>query len=128
MLHGRLETVFGWRVLVGPDANPRSLRNFGMQANGAEMLRLACCLATERGVEVCAPVHDALLVEGPAGGIEAVVARTQAAMREASEVVRHPDRYMDERGRRMWEAVEELLAEREAMRPPPHEQVALASC
>jgi hypothetical protein len=34
-------------------------------ANGAEMLRLACCLATERGIEVCAPVHDAILC--PAG-------------------------------------------------------------
>jgi DNA polymerase I-like protein with 3'-5' exonuclease and polymerase domains len=41
MLHGYLETVFGWRVHVGPDTNPRSLRNFPMQANGAEMLRLA---------------------------------------------------------------------------------------
>jgi len=59
-----LQTVFGWRVYVGPRANPRSLTNFPMQANGAEMLRLACCLATERGVAVCAPVHDALLLEG----------------------------------------------------------------
>ena len=45
MLRGYLETVFGWCVHVGPDANPRSLRNFPLQANGAEMLRLACCLA-----------------------------------------------------------------------------------
>ena len=60
-----MHTVFGWRVHVGPDANPRSLRNFPMQANGAEMLRLACCLATERGIEVCAPVHDALLICAP---------------------------------------------------------------
>ena len=37
--------------------------------NGAEMMRLACCLATERGIAVCCPVHDALLVEGPADGI-----------------------------------------------------------
>ena len=36
-----------------------------MQANGAEMLRLACCLATERGIEVCAPVHDAVLICAP---------------------------------------------------------------
>ena len=50
MLLSRLHTVFGWTVRVGPDANPRSLRNFPCQANGAEMLRLACCLATERGV------------------------------------------------------------------------------
>ena len=42
MLLNRLHTVFGWTVRVGPDANPRSLRNFPCQANGAEMMRLAC--------------------------------------------------------------------------------------
>jgi DNA polymerase I-like protein with 3'-5' exonuclease and polymerase domains len=122
MLTNRLRTVFGWAVHVGPDANPRSLRNFPMQANGAEMLRLACCLATERGITVCAPVHDALLVEADANDIDAVVARTQEAMREASElvlpgfplrtdakVVCWPDRYLDERGRRTWETVSGLL-------------------
>jgi hypothetical protein len=122
MLTGQLQTVFGWTVHVGPDANPRSLRNFPMQANGAEMMWLACCLATERGIAVCCPVHDALLVEGPDDIIEAVVTETQRAMREASElvlpgfplrtdakIVRHPDRHMDERGRRMWEVVSRLL-------------------
>jgi hypothetical protein len=128
MVTCRLRTVFGWAVHVGADANPRSLRNFPMQANGSEMMRLACCLATEGGIQVCAPVHDALLVEGPADGIEEVVAQTQRAMREASElvlpgfplrtdakVVRYPDRYMDERGRRMWETVLRLLDE---LQPP----------
>jgi DNA polymerase-1 len=41
MLTGRLHTAFGWCVRVPADANERSLRNFPMQANGAEMLRLA---------------------------------------------------------------------------------------
>ena len=124
MLRGWLQTVFGWRVHVGPRANPRSLANFPMQANGAEMLRLACCLATERRIQVCAPVHDALLVEGEDTDIENVVAATQAAMAEASRVVlggfelrsdakivRSPDRYADPRGERMWNTVMELLAE-----------------
>ena len=84
-----------------------------MQANGAEMLRLACCLATERGVNVCAPVHDALLVEGdPPIRSTTTVAATQAAMAEASrvvldglevgtdvEIIEWPDRYADDRGR-----------------------------
>ena len=122
MLHGYLETVFGWRVHVGPDANPRSLRNFPMQANGAEMLRLACCLATERGINVCAPVHDALLVEGPAADIEVIVARTQEAMKEASaivlggfelrtdaKIVCYSDRYTDDRGHAFFERVVGLL-------------------
>ena len=51
MLTGGLHTVFGWRVRVPSVSNERSLRNFPMQANGAEMLRLACCLATERGTK-----------------------------------------------------------------------------
>jgi hypothetical protein len=124
MLTGQLRTVFGWTVHVGRDANPRSLRNFPMQGNGAEMLRLACCLATERGILVCAPVHDALLVEGPAGEIDAVVAATKDAMQEASElvlpsfplrtdakVVRYPERYSDPRGERMWRTVWALVDE-----------------
>jgi len=124
MLHGWLQTVFGWRVHVGPKANPRSLANFPMQANGAEMLRLACCLATERGIQVCAPVHDAVLVEGAADEIDNVVAETQAAMVEASQmvlgefelrsdakIVRYPDRYVEPRGERMWGTVMVILDE-----------------
>ena len=38
MLHGRLHTAFGWEVRAGPEANPRSLANFPMQDNGAEMM------------------------------------------------------------------------------------------
>jgi hypothetical protein len=70
MLTGSLHTVFGWQVHVDENPNPRSLRNFPMQANGAEMLRLACCLATERDIEVCAPVHDAVLICAPLDRLE----------------------------------------------------------
>jgi hypothetical protein len=127
MLRGWLHTVFGWTIHVGPDANPRSLANFPVQGNGAEMLRLACCLATERGIVVCAPVHDALLVEGPAETIGAVVADTQAAMAEASrlvlggfelrteaKIVRWPERYTDPRGAKMWDTIMGILAELDA--------------
>jgi hypothetical protein len=38
MLHGSLWTVFGWTIHVGSGANPRSLANFPMQANGASGL------------------------------------------------------------------------------------------
>src|SRR5262249_5029796 len=55
LLHNEILTVFGWRLQIGSDVNARSVRNFPMQANGAEMLRLACCRATEAGVRVCAP-------------------------------------------------------------------------
>jgi DNA polymerase I len=124
MLHGSIHTVFGWHVCVGENPNSRSLRNFPVQANGAEMLRLACCLATERRIEVCAPVHDALLVCAPLERLEADIAATRAAMAEASRLVqggfelrtdlsitRYPDRYMDPRGAVMWDRVTKLLKE-----------------
>ena len=87
MLFRRLHTVFGWNLFVEPDANLRSLANFPCQANGAEMLRLACCLIVERGIKLLAPIHDAVMVEGPADEIDAVVAATQAAMCEAGRIV-----------------------------------------
>lgn len=121
LLGGRLRTVFGWAVDAGDKPNPRSLRKFPMQGNGAEMMRLACCLTTERGVNLCCPVHDALLIEAPAADIDAAVVAPQKAMSEASEivlagfplrtdvkVVKHPDRYSDKRGEAMWRAVCEL--------------------
>lgn len=122
ILHGKIHTVFGWEYHVTDKTKPRTLRNFPIQANGAEMLRIACCLATEQGIKVCAPVHDALLVQGLNSEIEEVVRATQDAMRKASEIVlsgfplrseakivHSPDRYMDLRGKEMWEKVMGLL-------------------
>jgi hypothetical protein len=124
MLKGSLPTVFGWQVHIGENANPRSIQNFPMQANGAEMLRLACCLATEQGIQVCAPVHDAILIEAPLKVLDETIFRTQQVMTEASrivlggfplrsevDVIRYPNRYSDERGSTMWKTVMTLLVE-----------------
>jgi DNA polymerase I len=126
-LHNVIHTVFGWPLHVGIDFNPRSLRNFPMQANGAEMLRLACCLATEGGVEVCMPVHDAVFIHAPLDRFDEHIAMMQAAMAEASRVVlagfelrsdvkrvRWPNRYMDKDGQAMWDRVMGLLGGRNA--------------
>ena len=126
MLTGSLHTVFGWHVHVGENPNPRSLRNFPMQANAADMMRIAACLATERGNEVCAPVHDAFLICAPIDRIDDDVANMRAAMVEASRavldgfelridvhIVRYPDRYMDPRGEVMWNRVQDLIAKRQ---------------
>jgi hypothetical protein len=126
MLVGSLHPVFGWALHTDGKTNPRSLRNFPMQANGAEMLRLACCLATERGIEVCAPVHDAVLICAPLERLNADVAQMREAMREASSVilrgfelrtdvrvVRYPDRYSDSRGTVMWRRVMGLLEDKQ---------------
>ena len=52
-----------------------------MQANGAEMLRIACILMTEVGIRVCAPVHDAVLIEAPLEELEARIQQAQELMR-----------------------------------------------
>jgi hypothetical protein len=130
MLGGVLRTVFGWTMQTGADANPRSLRNFPMQSNGAEMLRLACCLCTEAGIEVHAPVHDALLIGASIDAIESVVAQTQGFMEQASlavlpgfplrteaKIVCYPERYVDDRGAELWETVQTILQERHSAVP-----------
>ena len=122
MLHGKLWTTFGWTIHTGTNPNSRSLRNFPMQANGAEMLRLACCFAVERGIRVCAPVHDAILIEAPLDELEDAVVTAQQAMADASaavlagfrlgseaKIIRYPDRYMDPRGTKMWTTVWSVL-------------------
>lgn len=124
---GTIETVFGWPLRITPRTNPRTIANFPMQANGAEILRWACCYAIEAGIEVHAPVQDALLVGGPSDDIDDIVRATQAALERASslvlggfplrsdsKVVRFPERYADERGVGMWNRVMKLLEELES--------------
>ncbi|MEK9702119.1 MAG: DNA polymerase, partial [Deltaproteobacteria bacterium] len=124
LLHNRLWTVFGWQIQVAGQPNPRSLANFLMQANGAEMLRIACVLMTEAGIRVCAPVHDALLIEAPLEELDERVGQAQELMREASrqvlgdfelttdaDIYRYPERYRDEeRGGKFWDKVMDLLS------------------
>ena len=128
MLTGKMQTVFGWTLNTLGSDNPRSLANFPMQANGAEMMRLACCLATEAGVSVCCPVHDALMIEADEENIHKAIETTQRSMREAARIVldgfvlesdvklvSYPHRYADEsRGRLMWDKVIRLATGLEA--------------
>jgi DNA polymerase-1 len=131
-LTGSLSTAFGWTVHVNGATNHRSLRNYPVQANGAEMLRLACCLATERGVEISAPIHDAILVIAPLDQLDHAVVVTRSAMAEASRivlagfelrtdvnVVKFPDRYFDPRGAVMWNRVMKVIGVQEGVKQLP---------
>jgi hypothetical protein len=122
ILTGQIQTVFGWTLHVTRDANPRSLRNFPCQGNGAEMMRLASCLATEQGLQIIAPVHDALVAESAASAVDETAAALQECMARASEavldgfrlrsdveIVRHPDHFQDERGVDLWSRVMSIL-------------------
>jgi hypothetical protein len=104
--------------------NKRSLRNFYMQGNGAEMMRLAARYCVDDGICLCASIHDALLIMAPLDCFDDHVNRTREHMANASEKVlggrlrlrtgvtevKYPDRYMDEkRGGKMWRTVMNLI-------------------
>ena len=127
MLTGSLHTVFGWQLHIGETPNPRALRNFPMQGNGAELLRLACVSRASVVSRSSRRCTMPLLICAPLDRLEADVANMQAAMAEASRIVldgfelgtdvsitRWPDRYMDGRGRLMWDRVTGLLDRVEA--------------
>ncbi|MGN7611303.1 DNA polymerase [Magnetococcales bacterium HHB-1] len=118
LLHGVVWTTLGWKIHLQKKINPRFLLNFPMQANGAEMLRLACCLAVEAGIRVCAPVHDALLIEAPLDRLDSDIKKTEEILRQASATILdgfilrsdverfcYPQRYQDSRGQKMWDMV-----------------------
>ena len=117
-----LRTVWGWEVHIGPGARPAGLFNWPMQSNASDMLQMACILAEERGVQLLAPIHDALLIEAPLDELKHQVAVAQKAMEDASEAVldgfrirtdaqcvHYPDRFIDEDGMAMWKKVWGIL-------------------
>ena len=114
---GVMRTAFGWTCRTGiTEFNERSIRNWPVQATGADILRIACILAARHGIKLVAPIHDAVLIEAPIERIEADVALMREIMRRASRIVlnadadgthelrtddtiiRYPDRYSDKRG------------------------------
>ena len=77
---------------------------------------------TEAGVRVCAPVHDAILIEAPIDEIDQVLSRCQSVMAKAGKstlngftirtdasVTRYPAKYTDERGQAFWDLIEDML-------------------
>ncbi len=83
------------------------------------MLRIALYLAVEAGLQVVAPVHDAILMCFRLEDEERDIGLLRRIMDQASRIVladdfpvrtdsaiyRHPDRYADPRGAEMWERV-----------------------
>ena len=86
-------------------------------------------MADKYGLGVCAPIHDALLIESPLSRINQDVALLKDIMRRASRVVlnprasgafvlqadakivSYPNRYSDRRGVRMWDLVTGMLVQ-----------------
>jgi hypothetical protein len=127
---GFVETEFGWKLWVPKRPTGHDIRtamNLPMQGNCAEILRLATCYATERGIDVGATVHDAFFYSAPADCWQDVDASMKRCMDEACadvigegyilksdrHVVESPERYRDEDGQPMWNKIEAALAQAE---------------
>jgi DNA polymerase I-like protein with 3'-5' exonuclease and polymerase domains len=63
MLERRIESVGGWPLRIISSPNKRTLYNFPMQANGAEMLRLAAWRLCEADIVPVMLIHDGILLE-----------------------------------------------------------------
>jgi len=82
MLSRRVESVFGWPLHVSWSPNKRTLGNFAMQANGAEMLRLAAWRLVQAGIIPNMLIHDGILFE----------VSNQDEIRHATEIMRKAGR------------------------------------
>src|SRR5258708_9702884 len=63
MVRREMRSMFGWPLRISASPNKRTLYNFPMQSNGAEMLRLAAWRLCEAGIVPCMLIHDGLLIE-----------------------------------------------------------------
>jgi DNA polymerase I len=118
-------TKWGWHLHINHLTEQRTLQNFPMQAGCGEIFRLAVCLMVERGIKVCAPVHDAVLIEAPIDETDGVVTQAKECSAEASraylgrelrtdvKVIRHPDHMKEKRGEGMWNLIQKLLVSTE---------------
>jgi hypothetical protein len=86
-LRGQITTVLGWPLHRSDATRVNTVINFGGQANAAEMLRIAIIETRRRGVEICAPVHDALLIQAPVREIRKAISEAREAMAAASKII-----------------------------------------
>jgi DNA polymerase I len=124
MLDRRIETVFGWPLRISHSPNKRTLYNFPMQGNGAEMLRLAAWRLCEAGIVPSMLIHDGILLEvrdkeqitqaieimkvagrDVCGGVEIGV--------DVDQMLEHGARYRDKRpvAKAMWQTIMDVLQE-----------------
>jgi DNA polymerase-1 len=122
MLTNQLTSIYGWPLRVTAATKPNTIRNFPIQTNAAEAMRLAAIAATEAGLAIV-PVHDAFLLTSPLEQLERDTAALREIMRQAGiavtggleirtdvKIVRYPHRYFDPRGAEMWGRVLGLLS------------------
>jgi DNA polymerase I len=128
--------TLNWSLAAtGKPGEERTFKNFPMQGNGSEMMRLVIIRAGAAGLKLIGCAHDGFMIEDSIEGIERSVAKLQEIMRQASrdllggfeiradcdpkkgDVVFYPERFVDEReredGMAYWNWLMTLIAEAE---------------
>jgi len=83
---GRVASL-DWQMWVSPRTNPLSVRNWPIQAAGADILRRACFQLADAGIAVIGGLHDAVLIEVPVENHQQHIAMAEKIMRTASAEV-----------------------------------------
>lgn len=125
-----LRTPFGWTWHISDKPREAQVRNWLMQAGGSDVMRIAAIYMVRAGIKVCAPVHDAFLIEAPVENLDDVVREARRLMSKAScavtggleiktdaKVVRWPGRFNEEKGAELWEIVNSII---QGSTPPTH--------
>ena len=124
MLDRKMETVFGWPLHLSTSPNQRTLFNFPVQGNGAEMLRLAAWRLCEAGIVPSMLIHDGILIEARnKGEVARAIDIMKAAGRDVcdglevgvdiDQMLEGGARYEDKRpiARKMWATIITALRE-----------------
>jgi DNA polymerase I len=80
--------------LIGHNEKEPTLRNYPIQSTGGEILRQTCCMTVEAGIRLCAPIHDAILVECGTDEASQVIDRVKRIMVEATRLVLNDGRML----------------------------------
>jgi DNA polymerase I len=117
-------TKLGWRWQPDRRTDALTAMNFPMQSTGSDMMRLAAVAATESGIDICCPVHDAFLLIAPIERLDVDIERMCRIMEYAGEkligfkvraecdekIFRYPDHYIeDQESLEEWGVIERTL-------------------
>lgn len=108
---------FGHKVTFS-GTKQRTLANFPMQSNGAEILRCSCCAIIDEGIKIIATVHDEIIIEAPISLIEEHTRRARELMTKSGEAIcrgmplrteavitKYPDRYCENQESKIWDMI-----------------------
>jgi len=116
----------GW-TLLGDNDNGLSVKNFPVQGTAATIMRLAVQKATDAGVNIMCPLHDALYARCKVGQEDEVVAKLHSAMDSAvvdvlgdslriridTDIHGHDDVWIEEKGEANYERLKKFLEPQE---------------